>query len=201
MSKSNPRYKMYASKPSFVEAVQVTQDNMLEVASWCGGDVRTPADGKPYIQVKVKRPHNPRQTQGYVGDWVLRRNTNWHVYTDKAFWQGYEDGSLTVDSETENPFRAEIGTPLFDAVLDAIKGALLEQNELQESGEVGPYPGEVATKIVQLMTPAGIPMPVGARVGEFTKGWNTEEQKAVREITKDPTFQQKMNEIAQLKKD
>lgn len=93
----------FVRKPFYVEAVQVTNENMDAVALWCGGDVRTstpahPADGTNpvrYIKVNVLRPMNERQTRAHVGDWVLSSGNNFKVYADKAF-----TGSFDVANET-----------------------------------------------------------------------------------------------------
>lgn len=88
----------FARKPFFVDAVQVTHANIDEVAKWCGGDVRSMAqDAGPdqmkavfYIKVRVTRPLNVRQTQAFVGDWVLYAGTGYKVYTDAAFHKSFE---------------------------------------------------------------------------------------------------------------
>lgn len=82
----------YARKPFFVDAVQVTDDNMDDVAHWCGGERREEAvneDLVQYIKVKVKRPLSAKQTKAYAGDWVLLAGTGFKVYTDSAFEKGF----------------------------------------------------------------------------------------------------------------
>lgn len=84
----------FSSKPFVVDAVQVTEENFDDVVEWCGGDVRTQratliGDGeedKRYIKVRVSRPLSEKQSQAFVGDWVLlNSNSRYKVYTDKAF--------------------------------------------------------------------------------------------------------------------
>jgi hypothetical protein len=84
----------YVRKPFPVEAVEVTFDNMREVAQWCGGRVKTDRMqwsnriGQKYVQVHVPRALNERQTMAYVGDWVLYSGSGpngFKVYTPKAF--------------------------------------------------------------------------------------------------------------------
>lgn len=83
----------YARKPFTVKAVRVTEDNIGTVADWCGGEVhssRFAKDGKltnrSFIKVPVQRPMNEKQTQAYIGDWVLQHaDKSWKVYIDKAF--------------------------------------------------------------------------------------------------------------------
>lgn len=88
----------YVRKAFVVEAVEVTPDNIHEVAQWCGGEVRTSdlsqqggQEGfQQYIKVFVKRPLNDRQTRAYYGDWVLSASTGFKVYSAKAFTSSFE---------------------------------------------------------------------------------------------------------------
>lgn len=86
----------FARKPFYIDAVQVTDKNMTLIAEWCQGAVRvTKRDNKDgidekYIKVRVHRPLNDRQTQAFVGDWVLYAGTGYKVYTNKAFINSFE---------------------------------------------------------------------------------------------------------------
>lgn len=115
----------YARKPFNVDAVQVTLDNMEEVAKWCQGEVRTEpgqpeADNVPYIHVRVHRPLNERQTKAYIGDWVLYAGTGYKVYTSKAFNNAFEvDPNALQELRTtsnvfkeEQPSADEVGQPV-----------------------------------------------------------------------------------------
>lgn len=79
----------FTRKPFDVEAVQVTADNIDEVAKWCQGEVITQNDGSKFIKVRVLRVLNERQTQAFVEDWVLYAGTGYKVYTDKAFRKSF----------------------------------------------------------------------------------------------------------------
>lgn len=86
--------RKYARKPFFVDAVRVTSENMERVAEWCQGDVNTINTGQSderYIKVRVHRPLTDRQTQAFVGDWVLYAGTGFKVYTPKAFDKSFEE--------------------------------------------------------------------------------------------------------------
>jgi hypothetical protein len=79
----------FVRKPFYVDAVQVTDENMEDVAAWCNGtvvtkDLKTGEDITPYIQVRVLRPLNDKQTKAYPGNWVLYAETGYKIYTDKA---------------------------------------------------------------------------------------------------------------------
>lgn len=80
----------YVRKTFFVDAVQVTADNMEDVAQWCQGEVREEEDGTRYIHVRVHRPLNERQTKAYANDWVLYAGTGYKVYTTKAFSSSFD---------------------------------------------------------------------------------------------------------------
>ena len=90
----------YVRKPLYVEAVRITEQNFVEVAKWCQGEIRTKdfeslVDEQElgdhsipvecFIRVRVHNPKNFRQTQGYLGDWILYTNRGYKIYTPKAF--------------------------------------------------------------------------------------------------------------------
>ena len=86
--------KSYVAKPVPVQAIQITAQNMSQVAKWCGGELRSGRHGAEeykYIKVAVFRAANERQTQGRVGDWVIQRGTSFKVYNDLAFRNNYMD--------------------------------------------------------------------------------------------------------------
>ena len=84
----------FARKPFFVDAVQVTEANMNDVAEWCKGTVITKNDKNedvtPYIKVRVLRPVNEKQTKAYVGEWVLYAGQGFKVYTNTAMLKDFE---------------------------------------------------------------------------------------------------------------
>lgn len=84
--------KKFARRPFFVDAVQVTSENVEDVAEWCMGEVRTTEQTaeEKYVKVRVLRPLTERQTKAFVGDWVLYAGTGFKVYTPKAFEKSFE---------------------------------------------------------------------------------------------------------------
>lgn len=92
--------EQYLRNPLYVEAVQVTEENFVEVANWCDGVIannsaepmfgREVNPSKQHIQVNVNNPITARQTKAYVGDWVLANPRGFKVYTDKAFQTNFE---------------------------------------------------------------------------------------------------------------
>lgn len=85
----------YLRKAIPVDAVRVTKANQKELARWCKGRIKNPPKnsphhGRPYIKVKVTNPLSPRQTQAFVGDWLLHGPNGFKVYTDGAFKKAFE---------------------------------------------------------------------------------------------------------------
>lgn len=56
--------------PFFVLGVQVTEDTMDEIATWCQGNVIRENTDRPFVRVPVDRTIHRRQTEAYVGHWV-----------------------------------------------------------------------------------------------------------------------------------
>lgn len=91
--------KLFSRKPLVVEAIQVSADNMDDIASWCGGEVLThepkvhagvgTPPTKKYVRVNVLHPLNKKQTRAYVGDWVLKSGQGFKIYANNAFVKGF----------------------------------------------------------------------------------------------------------------
>jgi hypothetical protein len=99
----------YARKPFYVDAVQVTAENIEDVAKWCQGDVRLgrkPESNKDenYISVRVHMPLKDRQTMAFVGDWVLYAGQGFKVYTPNAFDNSFD---LAEETGTDAPTQAD----------------------------------------------------------------------------------------------
>lgn len=119
--------KKFLRKPFEVEAVQVTEENFEDVAAWCGGSIVTvqdtqtqnsiPGVGDPnaprrFISVEVARPLSRRQTEAYVGDWVLYASKGFKVYANRAF-------SKNFDEKPEELFVTAEAVQAADAVAEA----------------------------------------------------------------------------------
>jgi hypothetical protein len=81
-----------ARRKSFdVDYVEVTDENMVEVAAWCGGRV-VAANGEvaAHIHVSDKNTMNSRQKKAYVGDLVLRQGTSFKSFTQKSFKRSFD---------------------------------------------------------------------------------------------------------------
>lgn len=80
--------KKYVRNPIVVEGVQVTQENLYEVAAWCQGDIISNGDDK-HIRLRLERVQSERQTKAFIGDWVLSAPTGFKIYTNKAFEKSF----------------------------------------------------------------------------------------------------------------
>ena len=108
----------YARKPFYVEAVQVTAENIEDVAKWCGGQLIKGTEANPhaYIKVKVKRPLSARQTKAFHNDWVLKAGTGYKVYTADAFDKSFDTLSVREIEESEKVLEADPGDISVEAV-------------------------------------------------------------------------------------
>jgi hypothetical protein len=82
----------FMSRPFIVAGCQVTEHNMAAIAKWCQGYVITDAE-KPFVRVPVNRPTNQRQTQAFVGSWVLlstlRGEPSFKVYSVESLEKSF----------------------------------------------------------------------------------------------------------------
>lgn len=96
----------YRSIPFVVEAVQVSLDNMEDVAKWCGGEIVLEKRGGrliQYIKVDVKHPLTERQTRAFLEDWVLKSETGFKTYSKRAFPGRFEKNSENVGYPDQQP--------------------------------------------------------------------------------------------------
>jgi len=88
-----------------VEAIQVTDENIEEVARWCMGTLvdhpeTENASAIKYVKVRVHHPMNERQTKAFVGDWVLYAKNGYKVYTQKAFEAAFDKEIVYSDAQS-----------------------------------------------------------------------------------------------------
>lgn len=116
------------------EAVQVTPENMAELAQWSRGEIKENGRGK-FIAIHQPRTKNPRHGMGFVGDWVLRAGNGFKIYLDDAFMKSF----INVDQFDRESHIAEI-----------INDALLQQDANTFHGQSGQHrllAGRTAKKI------------------------------------------------------
>lgn len=80
----------YARKPLVVEGIQVSSNNMTDVAEWCGGEVTNTPSKRSFIKLDVKSSHMVRQGMAFAGDWVLKSDMGFKIYSKKAFERTFE---------------------------------------------------------------------------------------------------------------
>ena len=95
--------------PFSVQAVEVTRENIKQVARWCGGQVKSEGrrGNKKYIEVDVKRALNDRQKQAYVGDWVLRAGSGYKIYTPRVFAASFREKVEHMVEVVDNQIKRE----------------------------------------------------------------------------------------------
>lgn len=100
----------YVKKPLFVEAARITRRNFNEVAKWCEGHIQTERPdapqnaGKKYIKIQTHNPINTRQTKAFVGDWLLKTDRGFKIYTHTSFLESFDEVA-----ELEAPYPREEG--------------------------------------------------------------------------------------------
>lgn len=90
------KIEQFRRKTFNVDAVQVTPDNLEDVASWCGGDVRTEKQkGKDvrFIKVRVYKALDEEQTKAFPGNYVVYMGSGYKVYKYNAFMRTFEKTS------------------------------------------------------------------------------------------------------------
>lgn len=123
-----------------VEAIQVTDENMAEVADWCGGEV-TSLNGEGmrfYIVVPTLKAKTFRPNMAFAGGWVLKTGLGFTVYTRKGFTTSFEP-------RDENKF---------EAVRKLVKEAMSRQDEAtyhDVSSKVDGLDEEIAHQIFELI--------------------------------------------------
>lgn len=92
--------KMYTRKPEPVVAVKLTEDNIKEVARWCGGDILSQREDRnvkylivPSTSVDVDECH--------IGDYVVYREEDgkFGTWLPDAFEANYVSDSLHIETE------------------------------------------------------------------------------------------------------
>lgn len=75
-------FTTFVRKPFEVQAIEVTKDNIEEVATFVG-DLKHKDDGTPYIL--VDRRIVPNVPKVYVGFWMTKMGDNIRVYSRNIF--------------------------------------------------------------------------------------------------------------------
>lgn len=130
--------KQFDRKAFSVQAVQVTRENMKEVAEWCGGSIETKVTPtrngqrtEKYVKVDVQKPLNEKQTQAFISDWVLLSGKKFKVYTDKAFHATFKAKLVYTEADA----KAQLEGGPTQPVGNIFDNAPAEETEDQKQGE------------------------------------------------------------------
>lgn len=83
----------YVRKPFIVKAIQVTEENIGELAPMIG-TLRQKDDGTPYIQVNRKLV--PNVFRVYPGFWMTQMGENVHCYSTRIFTDQFVEATYEV---------------------------------------------------------------------------------------------------------
>lgn len=86
-------FATFVRKPFEVRAVEITEENIEEVATHVG-DLRQKDDGTPYIL--VDRRLVPNVTKVYVGFWMTKMGENVRCYSRKIFREQFMESDDSV---------------------------------------------------------------------------------------------------------
>lgn len=109
-----------ARRKSFdVEYVEVTEENIEEVAEWCQGTLHQ-FGGHPYIRLTDKNVRNPRQAKAFGGDLVVFHPdiSSYKSFSKAAFSKAFdelvdENFKERMDREQEEQLSRDAGTGKF----------------------------------------------------------------------------------------
>jgi len=89
--------KKFVRVPLYVDAAQVSETIMEELAEWAGGEIMETDERnrgvEKFIYIDVHSPMNERQKMAFAGDWVLSTDKGFKVYTNEAFKRMFEPAS------------------------------------------------------------------------------------------------------------
>ena len=83
-------YTTFVRKPFAVEAVEITTENIEELARYIG-DLETKDDGTQYILVDRRKVPNVQRV--YPGFWMTKMGDNIRVYSKKIFAQEFVESN------------------------------------------------------------------------------------------------------------
>ena len=92
-------FTVFTRRPFIVEAIQITEDNIEELAGLIG-EVRHKDDE---IYISIDRRVIPNIRKAYVDWWVTRMDDNLRCYSPKIFEEQFEE-----DDPAEYPLELEI---------------------------------------------------------------------------------------------
>lgn len=80
--------RTYMYTPHYVEAVQVTEENLEGIAKWLGFDIRISTAGgeeQQFIAIPESARTRTKRGRAFVGDWIIKEGSRIKALTDHAF--------------------------------------------------------------------------------------------------------------------
>lgn len=140
----------YTRKTFTVEAVQVTPENIGEVATWCGGEVKTTYDpGYDENVTCVILQTSPSylgemSALAYPSDWITRIGDRYKVYNDNVFQRAFD--------------KVEPMTDLHAGVQQLVRSAMVKQDVAtyhEDTTGMDTVAEDTTKKILELVKKAG----------------------------------------------
>lgn len=91
-------YTDYVRKPFIVKAVEITEDNIEEIAKDLG-QLKHKEDGTPYIG--VRKGAVPNVSKVFVGWFMTQHGKRTHCYAPKVFHNQFVENTLSVNTYVE----------------------------------------------------------------------------------------------------
>jgi hypothetical protein len=91
-------FNQFVRKPFVVEAIEVTEENIEEIAKYVG-ELRERDDGTPFIY--VDRRLVPNIFRVYPGFWMTRMGDNIRCYSRKVFLEQFTEMTPNINSWVE----------------------------------------------------------------------------------------------------
>lgn len=140
--------KQYTRKPFPVSAVQVTLQNIQEVAEWCKGEIEyrdtkmmgtvTPL---PVIKLKGQGDNRGKDFEAALGCWVVELKGSFRSYKPAQFEASFDEivqngASILVDVPKAD---AEEGTPELLQIAEEFADAAIGGIYVDNTSDVAPY--------------------------------------------------------------
>lgn len=93
-------YTAFIRKPFKIEAVQITEENIQELAELLGGSVQE-KKGRPFIM--CNRKVTPQSDRAQLGGWITVMDNNLRVYPDKVFRRMFMEFTEEWEPHLEEP--------------------------------------------------------------------------------------------------
>lgn len=169
--------KKFVRKPIYVEGLRVTAKNFAQVMAWAGGEERLDEDKatgttKKYIRIETQHAKNERQRKAFIGDWVLKTDKGFKIYSNYAFHRSF-DTIETEAAETRvevDPNQSDVFLKWMGEDFQAYWGTLSDEDKKRLIGSwthaTGmPLAASEATPADAVVTPPTAIEPIGSANG------------------------------------